>query len=1027
LLICQSTLLECLGRSPARTFRTPPVKKKLQTRYLVRNKLHQMIGDFSEEEIIRQVKMGKFSGEEEASLEGVQWRKLSSWPVFYDVLIGQALHIIPPFKGESSEADGENDSLAEPSKGAATVGSKPHESLLEGAGDHLGLLDLTQQLEGSSSEMVPRSEIEALFSRPSALQRSVKRELEKPLSDLEKPEQEPQPESAQKAPAAFLQKNPRVLIWGSVLLVLLVLFNFGLPPSKEDPERTARSEKRPGPFAGLQVEAEDQETYFSKSAEQALQMDSPIGYRKAAELFQQALEMKPKEMGLYEGATTALARSLEEDPQNKELAQELQKQLNAGRAIEPQRTAFYRAEAIAERAQGNLTKAQALLDLAIETDSLNPENLLLQAEWLLKDQKLSEAKTILESVLNWSPQSIKASVLLAEGYYLSGEFDKAKALSQKILQINPTHAQSYVLIADTLAKQNDLKAAKAVMGLAAKFADLAPRSVAAYALKRAGNLIELGPTTGEANPFYVLSWHYSDQYRNELLSKIANEPRAEEIESAKKEVLANPAYFERLGTEATQEKQLERAEGLYLAATWLFPSISKLWQRLGETREALARSREEFRWAAVTYLQAIQVDPENTDALVRLGLLETEQSNLNKAFDLLQRAAAASLEEDPEVHLALGKHLFSRKDYKAAIEQLRTARQKSPSNPEISYYQGLLYKLFDPGNPKSAMRHFEEAYSKDPNNYEALAEWLKLKVTTFEKMFAIKFMRNMIANEPKNPKLHWVMGEVYAANKEFNKAIQYYQKALDFDEKDAKIRLSLAKALASVGKLDQAVSEYKLASDLDAKNGEGYFLAAEILYQLKSFPASRDLLIGLLKIIPAYPGARRLLAMNHQAMNERDQAIAEMTKEVKANPMNYQFLLELADLLFINGKTAEAEQELTKITNLPVEKSIKDNRSPTGYRKEPTGLKGYRVRGLLLLSRLYRSTNRTEAAEGAVQSGLQLEPENMDLTLERALVYKALGRYREAAVDFTEFLKKNPNAQEAGEVRQELQRIAVEE
>ncbi len=994
-------------------------------RYLLRNKLHQEIGYCLENEIITKIREGKVTGEDEALQDGSNtWKRLSSWPAFYDVLISQALHLIPSFENETANESPDNSLKDSPNspRDIHTFGSEIESNSSREAGEPKLHLDSTQQLEAEPDSLVPQSEIDALFV-------SNSRPKPNPLAELSQPLEELQPIlekgiSEKDPPRTGLKKNKRVFLWAGVLLLLLFLFQSGDSPS--DLVDSASVKEAAAPTETI-PESEDQFIFFTQSAEQALQMDSPYGYREAALAFQKALDINPKIISLYEGVSMALARSLEEEPTKEETLLALKKYVAAGRAIEPQRTVFYRAEAIAERALGNTKKAQELLDAAVETDSLNPENLLLQAEWFITENKYSEAKKILESVLSWSPQSVKASYLLAETYYHLGDLDRAQELAQKILQINPTHTASYFLMGNLFAKKNDLKAAKALMSLAAKFAQLGPKQIAGQALWRMGNLVDLGPNLDEAEPYYLLAAYFSKEFKDAAKEKTKSPATPETLERAKKEVLANPAYFERLGSEAVQEKNFERAEGLYLAATWLYPNISKLWQRLGEVRESLARTREEFRWAVSTYLTALKVDPDNVETLIRLGLLETEQSNLNRAFEFLQRAAILALEEDPAVHLALGKHLFARKDYKAAIEQLRLARQKNPSNPEISYYQGLLYKLFAPENPKSAMRHFEEAYSKDPSNYDALAEWLKLKVVTFEKMFAVKFMRNMVAADPKNPKLLWAFGEIYSANKEFIKAIQYYQRALDLGRTDSKSRLSLARALASVGRLDEAVSEYKLASDLDAKNGEGYFLAAEILYQLGKSPAAKDLLLGLLKVIPSYPGARRLLAMNHQKLGEKDQAISEMTKEVVANPMNYQFLLELADLLFINDRPADAEKELAKITNLPLETTVRDSRSPSGFRKEPTGLKGYRTRGLLLLSRLYRNTNRNEAAEGAVQSGLKIDPENLDLKLERAYVYKSLGRIREAAIDFSDFLNKNPNAREAAEARQELKKIEIEE
>ncbi|NBT59113.1 hypothetical protein EBT16_10055, partial [bacterium] len=184
---------------------------------------------------------------------------------------------------------------------------------------------------------------------------------------------------------------------------------------------------------------------------------------------------------------------------------------------------------------------------------------------------------------------------------------------------------------------------------------------------------------------------------------------------------------------------------------------------------------------------------------------------------------------------------------------------------------------------------------------------------------------------------------------------------------------------------------------------------------------------GLLKVVPNYPGARKLLAMSYQALNQPDDAIREMVLEARANPQNYQFAIELAELYMVNNKFVEATKELDAITNLPIEKTITDERSPSGFKKEPTGLKSYRIRGLLLLSKCYRQLNRFEPADGAIQSALALDPENQDLKLERGFVYNSLGRHMEAAKDFNEFLSKNPNSPEAPAVKEILRTTIIEE
>jgi len=1003
----------------------------------LRNNLHQVLGDFSSEEIIGQIRKGRLQGDEEYSAAPfLDWYKLTSNATFYDALVERLLQkkapdsLVSELEGSNFEFpekgvhfEGETHQGADPLLTNAEANQPP-----EGQG-------ATQQIQ-SSEEGFHQSEIDELFSenklRPDPLLSGDWQELEKnsgALSPVSVPIEDGGSLKAVDPPPVVQKKwKKKTVIWGSVALLLAVLFTTGEEGNDSGQSVGSSGANTAELSSGQSGEwtSEDALIYFQKSASEKMGMDSPFAFQFAAEDYRAAIKIKPNDLALHEALTLALARSLEWDPKDQKKTEAFQAALKNGRALEPHRAAFYRAEAIAARALGKKKEAQELLDLALETDSLSPENHLLQAEWMVNEGSYSEARKILETVVGAEQGGLQAVALLARTLFEQKEADRASQLAHKVVEQNPTHGAGYDLLGDIYSSSNELKSAKAMYELTAKFADLTSKKVASHAMWRAGSLVELGSNADEAKEYYLLAINYSSNPSPDLLLKLEKKPTEEEIKGAQKKVLADPAYLERLGAEALESGSYQRAERFFLAGTLLYPNLSKFWVRLGESRELIARSHEEFRSAAMTYRKAIEKDPQEAEAYIKLGLLETTQSNFDAAFESLNRAEAIS-PEDVRVQLALGKHFFARKDYRSAGERLRTAHRINPSDSEVSYYQGLLYKIFNLENPQAAIRPFEEAYSKNPANYDALAEWLKLKVLTFDKVFAVKFLRNLLASDPKNAQLYWVFGEVYAQNKEFLRAVHYYHRALDIQNNSSKVRLSLAKALSSLGRLDEAVAEFKLSADLDAKNGEGYFLASEILFQSKNFSASRDMLLGLLKIIPGYPAARRLLAMNYQALGERKLAVQEMTKEVKANPMNFQYGIELAELLMSHESYKEAVTELNRITNLPLERTVKDQRVPTGLRKEPTGYKPIRVKALLLLSQCNRKMDRAEFAEGAISSALALDPESVDLHLERGFVYYSLGRLREAAEDFKYFLSKNGNAPEAPLVRQILQKTVIEE
>lgn len=998
---------------------------KNEKRYVVRNTLHQTLGDFSEDEVISQIRKGRLLGDEEyfVSLED-QWKKIVSVPRFYDELVRSKLlfrddlNTEQPKETVSPESQVNNQLVADEKAGATEHRdlnpTEKNGSIFQDNNPH-------EQTEFLAEQKAPSdSSYDSLFSLKAAPETEIELAPETSTEPL------PPAQSSGFDRKHIKQRKVIGLTLAVVLVGVLLIFNQAEQSPKQD------SSANPVPTKGffLETSEADLRNFYEKSAQQAYQMDLPAGYREAANFYLKLVEKEKnpesqKEFLVWQAMS--LARLIESQPANENLLREFQTTLERGRKLAPQDTGFFRAEAIALHAKADYDKAKQKQALALQTDSLNPANLLVEAEWMVDLEQYQDAKKLLESVLSWSQHSIRATYLYALSQEKLNQLDEAWEAAQKVIQLNPTHAPAYILLADILSKKNDLNGAKALYLLAGKFAHVSPGRAAGRAFWRAGSLSELRSSLSEeTEQLYQLSYYYSDEFKERVLKKIQEAPTDKEIETAQKKYLADPSYFERLGLESMERKSYERSEGFYLVGSWAYPMRPAFLLGLADAREALARTQEEFRWAVVSYEKAIAAAPENSAGYIKLGLLETEQANFNRAFEILQRVESL----DPEnavVQLALGKHFFSRKDFREAIERFRMARRSNPNLSEISFFQGKLYQLFDPQNTQTAMRHFEEAYSKDPQNYEAMAEWLKLKVVSFDKIFAVKFLRNMLAQDPKNPKLFWVLGEVYSEAQEFNKAAQYYKKALDINPEDSAVRLSLGRALAKLGKLDEAIAEYTLSSNLNAKNGEGYFLAADILYQGKRYQEAQNLLLGLLKMIPNYPGARRLLALCYQWSNKPDLAVEQMTLEAQANPMNYQYGLELADLLLENKRYQAAVDQLGPIINLPIEKNVEDSRSPSGFRKEATGLLPYRLRGLLLLSRTLREMGRYDAAEGAIQSAMRLDPKNLEVQQERGFVYHFLGRHQEAAEDFRSVLDKNPNISGAVQMKKIIRDTIIED
>jgi len=481
----------------------------------------------------------------------------------------------------------------------------------------------------------------------------------------------------------------------------------------------------------------------------------------------------------------------------------------------------------------------------------------------------------------------------------------------------------------------------------------------------------------------------------------------------RREVEVTPASLSEQAKEYGRRKNFLQAIIHYQAASVLQPEDGDLLARMGEMAEKVAVSYDEFRRIMNLYQRAIERSPMLLSGYIRLGLLETEQFNLDRGFKLLNQAVALA-PQDAVPCVALGKHFFKRQDYKEALAWFSKAYELRPTDPETLFYFGKLRLVFKKGSAKDAMDFFYRAYRLDSEYHEALAEWLKLKALNYERTFAFKFLRNLMEQEPDSASLRWVQGEIHAAGKEHRQAIAAFHASLDLDNRSSRVRMSLARSLEAVGEGDKAVAEFRLASIIDRRNSEGFYRAAEILFQNKKYKEAEEALKFLMDASPNYPGAHRYLSQIYYLKNERGLAIREMKEEVARNPMNTKYRTDLAELYMEYDRYDDAISQLVEITNLPP------------ISKAPEFIYD-KIRGYLLLSRSYRAQSKLESAEAAIKLALEIDSEDPQLHRELGHVYHALQRDRESVNEFETYLNRNPTAQDADTIKQLINKIQIEE
>jgi predicted Zn-dependent protease len=111
-------------------------------------------------------------------------------------------------------------------------------------------------------------------------------------------------------------------------------------------------------------------------------------------------------------------------------------------------------------------------------------------------------------------------------------------------------------------------------------------------------------------------------------------------------------------------------------------------------------SDKQYQQARDQYLRVIQIDKDNISALNNLAWLNMQLGDLDKAVDYAGQASIKA-PENPAINDTFATILIRQKEYKRALDILRTASAKVPQNLDIQFH--LAQALYGVGKKQEAI------------------------------------------------------------------------------------------------------------------------------------------------------------------------------------------------------------------------------------------------------------------------------------------------------------------------------------
>ncbi|HAJ32548.1 MAG TPA: hypothetical protein DCK79_04160 [Candidatus Atribacteria bacterium] len=376
---------------------------------------------------------------------------------------------------------------------------------------------------------------------------------------------------------------------------------------------------------------------------------------------------------------------------------------------------------------------------------------------------------------------------------------------------------------------------------------------------------------------------------------------AEAIECGERAVAADPDY----------------AEAYYLLAEiynrthWTIREVNSLNSFIQLVEENQLESKDIYKKASQAYF--------------RLGYAFYSKGEHEQAIEYF----ISSTEYDPdllEAHIYLVQIYYDMGEIGLSLDECEEVLRIDPQNKEISWfikkneqsqkYGREAYENYERGYLSYKNGNFEEAESyfkssilanpnfKEPHYYLALSyyeigdldnsifQWEEvIKIDSFDNT-AKHFLNNCLEEKKygRETLKHFNAGYDYYLKGEYDKAIEEFNKSLDYNPKYEKARQFLSRSYYQLDQMDKYREERKKATELKVSGGEEkaeehYKLGYEF-YSLKDYTVAIEELKKALDIMSDYPAARYLLAECYFQLEEYKLAQVEYEGVVTDSEIN---------------------------------------------------------------------------------------------------------------------------------------------
>lgn len=453
----------------------------------------------------------------------------------------------------------------------------------------------------------------------------------------------------------------------------------------------------------------------------------------------------------------------------------------------------------------------------------------------------------------------------------------------------------------------------------------------------------------------------------------------------------------------------------------------------------------EIKQAEKAFNTSLRHDPKNVDAYLGKAELARRQNRLDEAASLVKRALELA-PQDPRVHLARGRHLIGKRQFKdaeSALERatalfpgfadahmelgdLRADLLKKPREAANAYraavqanpmlwraHYGLALQQAKIGASDEAHRAFTEARKLAPSNPLPLYAEGNLYAKEGKPDQALHAFNEALQVKSDSVPILLARADLYRlATHQFEKAAEDYRTVLKLAAHEGRAHNGLALALKEAGNIGEAIEHLKLAGRLNPKVPGPWFELGRLYGQQKKYgdaiKAFEAAVKADAKFVPAVVGRADM----YLAQGKYEPALSDYSEALKLTPNSSPLHVKIgvaharqrhwseAERLFkkaieLNPKAAEAWNNLAWIV-------IERKQNPddaVAWARKAVDLEPARAVNHDTLGWAYRARGDLTKAATSLARAAELDPKDPVIQYHCGVVYaeqQKLGAAREA-------------------------------